>query len=174
MQFLKKKTLSLRKSTLYILLILVASCKKDEATNLIYQTDFTTDDNTWFKSCDPDYCIKYDQGKYDINILVADNIAWAYAPCGVLNSTYSLSVDCSLQLSDPTKFGSAGFVYNYIDDTNFKVFLVSNNGYYQIREKSGNNFTNLVDWTASTAIPTNGVVNTLTLQQSSNSGSSSL
>jgi hypothetical protein len=166
-----KKRLPVSQLTLYVFLLLIVSCKKDEATtNLIYQTDFTTDDNTWTKSCAPDYCLKYDQGKYDIDILVANNIAGAFAPCGLLNTTYSLNVDCVLQLGDPTKFGSAGFIYNYIDNTNYKVFLVSNTGYFQIQEKSGSNFNILVDWTASSAIQKgNGVLNKLELQQKTSS-----
>ncbi len=165
------KNSSLKNLLFNILLIyLMLSCKKDEHTNLIYQTNFDTDDNTWGETCDTQYCFKYDQGKYDVDVYIPNVSVWAYAPCGILNTTYSLSVDCTIQLTDVTKFGGAGFVYNWIDDTNYKVFLISSNGEFEILEKNGSNLNTMNSWAASTAIKTgNGVVNTLNLKQSASS-----
>jgi hypothetical protein len=157
------------KKSRILLTVLIASllgCSKENHTNLIYQNTLTTADNTWFTNCNSERCFKFDQGGYSITNSTAINNLWSYVPCGLLNATFSMTVDCVMNRVDATKWGSVGIIFNAVDNTNYKMILISSLGHYQVFSAYQGTYTNLQAWTPSSAIKKgNGVVNTIAVQQ---------
>jgi hypothetical protein len=163
----------LRRTTVFVLVIigLLTSCKKDEPkVSLIYQADFDVDNGTWFKFCQSgEYCCKHTQGKYEIAVDKLNYFAYAFAPCGPIDSPYYMSVDCTIRTTDNTKIGYAGLIYNYVDDNNYKIFFIASDGKYRIFKKVSGTLSGLNGWTSSPAIKIGPqVVNTLKLDQHPN------
>ena len=149
-------------------LTMLMACHKDAPapSNLIYQTDFSTDDHTWDTSCSSYYCYKFNNGKYDVGVVEAGYFAYTLVPKVTINSNYFITVDLALQLQDPSKWGAAGIVFDYVDDNNYRVFMISSYGHYYIAQKVNGGYSTLVNWSASSAIDTgSNAVNTLKFTQ---------
>jgi len=130
-------------SIILITLMTIASCKKDEDENIVYQTNFSKN-NGWYIEESDNYSHRINQGKYEIEVNSPDYYAYSIAPYSDITFDYSISVDCSLILDDTTKFGALGLVYNFFDNNYFTFFLIDNNGYFQVTKREGPNLKVLV------------------------------
>lgn len=160
---------------LFLLLVFLAvACKKNTPENeVIFQDDYSTNKGWTTGSTPTNSCsFAYNNGKYQITLDTSGVMCWAYVPYGYtpysgeINYTYSLKVDCSINLDDNSKIGYAGFIFNYIDNDNFSVTLISNSGTFEIGQRIGGNSYQIVYPTTSSAINMgSGSINTLEITQ---------
>ena len=153
-----------------LLLIIIASCKKNETDSVIlYQDNFSIDEKTWPVDS-TDYRVKYYyQGHYIMRVDSINYLAYSLAPYS-LNFSYAEQVDATIQLENSDKLGNIGFVFNHIDNSNYSVIEICNNGTYRIWTKNNGIDSTIVSSTFNSAINTgNGIKNTIKIIQGSSS-----
>ena len=155
---------------------LLCSCKKDKtndmpvviADSLLYQTDFSTNDGSWPTLNFSTFSTGYVNGKYQIEIDSVNVLKEITAPYTAINSQYSFSADCTLQVDDITKSGSVGLVYNKVGN-DLMLLRIFNDGSYIVYEIHNGSPSQLIAKTASSDIKTNaGDVNNLKVVQTYN------
>jgi hypothetical protein len=152
-----------------ITLMTIASCKKDEEENIVYQTNFSENDG-WYIGESEDFTHRIYQNKYEIGVNSPNYYVYSIAPYSDITFDYSISVDCSLTLDDSTKLGALGLTYNYFDKDYYTFFIIYNDGYFQVTKKEGHNYTTLIQSNVNNGILNNsGQTNRLEVIQRSTS-----
>jgi hypothetical protein len=142
------------------------SCKKNQENMIVYHSSLNAWDPAWYNSYSNDYICRFNQCEYEISILQVDYYAYALTPVSKIDYSYSMKVDVSIQLSDTTKAGYAGFIYNFIDIHNHTVFLISPAGYFEIYNVSNDVYSYPAPWTQTRALKKESrAVNTIELRQ---------
>jgi hypothetical protein len=153
-----------------VLILILNFCKKNQENLIVYQSSLDAYDPLWYYSNSIGYTCGFNQGAYEISILQADHYAFSTAPVSKIDYPYSIKVDVSIHLSDTTKEGYAGFIYNFIDIYNHTVFLISPDGYFEIFNVANGVYSYPTPWTQTGAIKKGSrVINTIELTQNSSS-----
>lgn len=137
--------------TIVLIFILFDACHKEKPNPTIYQTNFDSGTG-WSNVTSGPPTLIFVRDHYEISVGIAGEDVWAYAPCGLISTNYSMSADFSIRLSDNTKSGYVGFVFNYFDGDNYELFRISNGGYFDVLKKSLGAEVILNSWTASSVI----------------------
>jgi len=109
-----------------------------QADKLLYETTFS--ENSWTTHSTSKYNSSYHSETFRIAIDTVNWMAYEFAPYDELDNMYSIQVDVKLSLTDDTKLGYGGLIYNYIDTDNYCVMQLCNNGTffaYQIKMGTG-------------------------------------
>ncbi|MBC7486026.1 MAG: hypothetical protein H7282_04670 [Cytophagaceae bacterium] len=130
---------------IFICLCILSSCKKKEdapqpvpADKLLYETTYA--DASWTTRSTSKSASSYNSETFRIAIDTVNWMAYELAPYYELDNMYAVQVDVKLSLTDNTKLGYAGFIYNYIDTDNYCVMQLCNNGTffaYQVKMGTG-------------------------------------
>ena len=169
---LKNKSKTLRKAFSIaglLFFIIIVSCKKDQENTILYQSSLRTYDRSWYNGYSNGYSCRFEVGYYSISITQAGYLAYSLVPIKTVEFSYSITVDVAIQLTDTTKLGYAGCIYNFIDINNYTAFLISSNEYYQIYVKTNGTYAFPTGWIKTDALKKEaGVDNTIELDQSAN------
>ncbi len=153
-----------------VLILLLSFCKKNEDNGIIYHSTLKELDPVWYNYTSVSSTCGFNAGSYEISIFQADYYACALAPTSNINDPYSLKADVSIQLSDTTKTGYAGLIFDFADFSNYYALLISQAGYFEICRIMDGGLSNPIPWTQTSAIKSkSGEINTLELNQNSTS-----
>lgn len=115
------------------LTVIFSACQKDKHVSKELLNDpLTSQANNWLEDSSGFYAAKFSGGHYMISVDTAGIFVYTLAPYGLLNSAYSVQVDASMSLDDPSKVANVGFVFNYIDANNYSVVDIYSAGAYDI------------------------------------------
>jgi hypothetical protein len=126
--------------------------------SLIAQDDFSQANGLWDKVSGKDFSIDYSNGELLFTNLAANNLIWDFYKSNLDLSDTQMSVDARVVKGTSGYFG---VLCRYLDPQNFYALLVSSDGQYSIQKDEKNSWTNLVNWTASSAIPVGKPLNIL-------------
>ncbi len=156
--------------TLIIILTIIISCKKSEENPIVYQSTLSASDPSWYTGSGVGYSIGFSQGKYEISTTSSGSFAYAFAPVSSISYPYSISVDASIQLTDTSKLGYCGFIFNFVDINDYTALMITSGGRFGIFEFANGSYSMPVPITQTNALKQgSGVVNTIQLTQNSNS-----
>ena len=154
-----------------LLLITLASCKKNESeSTIVYQDNLSVDKKTWLCDSSSNYVRKFYQGHYYIRTDTINRFGYSLAPYGTIDFPYSVQVDAVIQLDNPSDIGYVGIIFNHTDVTHFSIIQVDNTGEYFIWSYNNGNYATNAPLTYSPAIQReSGVKNTIKIIQSTTS-----
>jgi hypothetical protein len=127
-----------------------------EAGKLLFSDDFSSSKSGWEWSSQGDFLGSYKDGSYILTVMPADY--WNYYPNPRLNLTdFIAEVEATKKGGpDDNVFGIAVRITGL---DNYYAFLISSDGYYDIRELSNNTWVAPENWTKSEAIKTGNQTN---------------
>ena len=135
-----------------LICIAISSCKKDAAPDIVYQNTLVTDNQTWTIDSESISIRKFDQGHYSIRVDSPQIITYTLAPYSTINFPYSVQVDGTIVLDNPSQLGGMAIVFNYVDHGDYEVAEIWSNGTYRIWTRTSGNISTLVNYTVSSAI----------------------
>jgi S1-C subfamily serine protease len=119
---------------------------------IVFFDDFTDNRNDWDVGDYTDGWVEIADGRLVINVDKEKTYIFTTTPEVYAN----LIVVVDVRVLQPAGDGDFGFICGYVDDQNFTVLEVSEDGYYAIWTMLKGEMVQLVDWTASDMIPTSG------------------
>jgi len=126
---------------------------------LLIEEDFTAPGDVWEISKEEDIEYKLDGGKYSIEVDKENWIAWNTME----EDLGDFIIQFETTLVEGDKFNSSGFFFRYQDKDNFYSVELNGNEKYTIGKEVDGEWSDIVDWTASAAISTQGEVNVVRL-----------
>jgi hypothetical protein len=100
----------------------------------------------------------YEDGQYVIEVKEPEMIVWAR-----VNGSYDdARISVETEVPPGADVSAPGLIFHYQDANNFYLFSVSNDGYYALELRQGEEWITLIDWTESPAI--DAVRNTLRVE----------
>jgi S1-C subfamily serine protease len=113
------------------------------AGEVLFFDDFSDPASGWYAFTDKGYSSRYEGGQLVIDVDVKTTAAWT-----TLDQEYT-DVDFEVET---TKLGGPddnafGVILRYQDESNFYLFEISSDGFYQILLKKDDEWINLVEWT---------------------------
>jgi len=116
----------------------------------ILEEQFRRDDRTWNTQSDDDVTRAYRNGTLRLTIVSDQTVAWSLTEQTV--SDFYLEAD-AYHLEGPVN-NQYGLIFRFVDDANFYLFTISADGYYALQKLEGGEWSNLVEWTETSAINT--------------------
>jgi len=153
---------------LMVLLILVASCKKDATgtATIIYQDSLTTNDQTWYVDSTINEVTQFSGGHYSIRGVEPNQLSFSTAPYGNINFPYSVQVDGTIDLDNSGGSDNIALIFNHCNNSNYDIVDIWTNGTYRIWQKVNGNDSILLNNTFNSAINTgSGSKNTIKVIQ---------
>jgi hypothetical protein len=121
---------------------------------------FEVDNGTWDVGYTGDTSTYYKGGRLHVSVENANTIAWSQGSTAV--GDFYAEVDT--QHADGSLNNQLGLIFRYVDTDNFYFFAISSDGYYSLQKLTDNEWSMLVDWTATPTVETGeGMVNTVGL-----------
>lgn len=158
--------MKVRALQIVFIVCLAAACNKKNENRIVFQDGFSSNQG-WPVGNEEGYSYGFNNGKYEMKIDTVEWYSWVHAPySGAINFNYSIKVDCALNLKDNSKVAAAGFIFNHIDNNNFAVAIITNNGFCTIFQIKNGTFNSIKNWTNTSAITiTAGSINKLEIIQ---------
>lgn len=122
-----------------------------EGDEVLYD-DFSDNGNRWYLGEYTDGNVDIVDGEMVISVDAENTYIFTYMP----ESYDSLIMATEVNIHQPTGEGDFGFVCGYVDDQNYTVLEVSEDGYYAIWALVDDQEVSIVDWNPSDMIPTSG------------------
>lgn len=122
--------------------------------DLVLYDDFDDNRHDWFVGDFTEGRVEIVDGQLVISVEKEKTYIFSIIPEAYSNLV--VVVDARVIL--PTGDGDFGFICGYVDDQNYTVLEISEDGYYTIWALVDDEEINLVDWTASDMIPSSGTV----------------
>jgi hypothetical protein len=120
--------------------------------NIVLSDDFNNNANDWYIGESSDGRADITGGKLIIDVFTESYVVWSDLP----DSYNSALMVTNAQVLNPVGDGDFGFVCGMENSENFTALEVSEDGYYAIWKYENDQYTSLVDWTYSNAIPQAG------------------
>jgi hypothetical protein len=98
-------------------------------------------------------------GAYEMTVKTPNLIVWKAARGDYGDA--SISVEATMTSNETT---AAGLLFHYVDDKNFYIFTITDDGRYGLDLYKDDELTTLIDWTESPAINGTGEVNLLRVE----------
>jgi hypothetical protein len=118
---------------------------------LLAKDDFSQDNGLWGKNSDSTFSIGYSNGEFLFTNLKSGILLWSGYGANMDLSNSLISVDAGVLKGTSGYFG---LLCRFQDGNNYYAFLVSDDGQYSIQKNVNKTWTNLVNWTSSSDIPT--------------------
>jgi S1-C subfamily serine protease len=122
--------------------------------DLVLLDDFRDNRNDWFVGDFMEGYVEITDGQLVIN--VDKEKTYIFSTMLEVYSNLILVVDA--RVLQPTGDGDFGFICGYVDDQNYTVLEISEDGYFTIWALVEDQEISLVDWTASDMIPSSGAI----------------
>ena len=132
------------------------------APNILFSDDFGSNASGWEEFSSDDGSAGYSNGAYFVNAATKGNIMWGLSGSTFENTTVEVETTQLLgPANDNTSFG-VGCRFTSGDNPSGYLLRISADGYYAIQAVNNGSPTDIVTWTASSAINKgNGEVNRL-------------
>jgi len=114
-----------------------------------YSDNFRQASDAWYTGEDEDAAYFFENGTYHIRVNAESLLSWAMGDITNLADFY-LEVD-AYYVAGPQN-NESGIVFRHLDDDNFYLFGVGNDGLFSLRKKVDGEWTDLQEWTESDAI----------------------
>jgi len=138
-----------------------AEARVPEGTLLI--EDFSDPSSGWELQTTEEYALEYVEGEYRITVHASDLAVWGRPPRAYEFTDLVIEADAR-QAAGPED-GDYGIVVRSKGDSDFYLFAVnSHHGMYSVQMSQGAVWTDLAEWTESTAVYREGEVNHLKVE----------
>lgn len=117
---------------------------------VLLQDDFERPCSSFYSFVLPDYSMGYREGVYEMRLDIADNALISWGEADYTNVVIDIDTVQKIHQEDSV----TGIICRYLDDNNFYVFQIAQDGTYQILKVRGGGGEALVDWTESEHIRT--------------------
>jgi S1-C subfamily serine protease len=114
--------------------------------------DFSDNRNDWFVGDFEEGWVEISDGELMINVDEEKTFIFSTLPDEFANVIMVVDI----RVSQPAGDGDFGFICGYVDDQNYTVLEISEDGYYSIWALVNDEEIYLAEWTASDMIPTSG------------------
>jgi hypothetical protein len=152
--------------TSYATVVVSRKIEQNAASQIVYQDDLTTDNNTWTTAATNIDVRRFSDGHYSIRNKRSDHIVYSLAPYSTINFPYTVQVEGTTILDDPSQRGNVSVVFNYTDNVDFNVAEIWTNGTFRIWTRANGITSTTVGFTVNSAIHTgSGSTNTIRLVQ---------
>jgi S1-C subfamily serine protease len=125
---------------------------------ILFQDDFSNSNSGWDVGSLDNGSVDYVNGEYQVEVFTDNYVIWGNA----YQYYDDVVVSVDVRVIEETGVGEFGVICRYQDFDNFYFLEATEDGYFGIWKYQDDEFTALVDWTASDVIPTDGSAFTLT------------
>jgi hypothetical protein len=131
-----------------------SSTPYNHAGEIIYQDDFSPSTSRWHSSWEDPGSMQIKDGQLVLQVSSSYTLSWA-----TVDYAYeAMSISTTAQVLAGSGDGDFGFVCGVTDGQRFTVLEVSEDGYFSIWKRNGNQTHTLVDWTYAEVIAAGGAL----------------
>lgn len=128
------------------------SIPEEQGAQVVLSDNFSDPNSGWDDDAWDEGSVHYVNGEYQITVDNQNWVVWSYLSQDFDNAIVSVKT----RIASPTGVGDYGILLRYVDNTHYYAFEVTEDGYFSIWKRDGDETIMVYDWEFSDAIPVSG------------------